>query len=139
MQSQIVEAPPQVRRAIVLLWTSFALATIEALTQQVPADRGDFGFADALFAGILFSINAAAIYYAARGKRWARGILLAFTLLSVVVYLAIPSAFENDPWWATAMGVVGTSMEVVALFWLFTGASAAWFSKNAQAQGAKTK
>ena len=136
---QIVETPLQVRRAIVLLWIAFALATIEALAQQALADGGDFGLGDALFAGVLVSINAASIYYAAWGKRWARGVLLAFTLLSVVVYLAIPSAFENDPWWVTAMGVVGTSMEVVALFWLFTGASAAWFSKNAQAQGEKTK
>jgi hypothetical protein len=106
------------------------MATIEALAQQALVDRGDFGFADALFAGILLSLNAAAIYYSARGKRWARGVLLAFTALSVLVYLAIPSVFENDPWWATATGLVSTSMEVVALFWLFTGASVAWFSKR---------
>src|SRR5450631_2307885 len=103
-----MEAPPQVRRAIVLLWIAFAMATIEALAQQALADGSDFGFGDALFAGFLVSINAAAIYYAARGKRWARGVLLAFTSLSVVVYLAIPSVFENDPWWATAIGVVAT-------------------------------
>jgi hypothetical protein len=116
-----------------LLWIAFATATIEALAQQATADGGDFGFGDALFAGILLSLNAAAIYYAGRGKRWARGVLLAFTLLSVVAYLAFPSAFENDPWWATAIGVVATSMEAVALFWLFTGESAAWFSKKARA------
>jgi hypothetical protein len=132
----IGETPRQVRRALFLLWTAFILLVIESVAEIFAVDSLEFGLAEPVGWVLLFVANAVVIRYAAQRRRWARMVLLLFTSLSVVgvgAYVAFPEFAQDERWWSIAADMVITGMEVVALFWLFTGPSRAWYSRAVNA------
>lgn len=122
--------PIQVRRAIWLLWallfihlTSSVLSILEIDSdeEQIPL------WFSVTMLSVMFIPNAIAIYFANRRHNWARIGLLLFLILSVS---AIPSLWSlplGEFWLPITTDLLTTLMEIVALYWLFTGQGAAWF------------
>lgn len=127
-----MEAPPKVRRAIILLWAALAIGFVEVV--PLIATDSEFGAFEATFVGLAFAVNACAIYFAARRRNWARIVILVFVAISVSVFV-MPDLLANDPWWSIVVAVIATLLEVIAVYWLFTGEGRHWYAKHG-AEGA---
>jgi hypothetical protein len=129
-------APPRVRKAVVLLWIALALAILESVVAPDFASFGDDGgFAWMFWTFVLLSygLNAALIHFTSRRRNWARIALLLLTLASVAVVL-FPWSDDYFAGWTVA-NVASTAaytvMDLVALYWLFTGEAKEWFRRPA--------
>src|SRR5262245_445034 len=91
--------PPQVRRAIYLLWLSLGLATLGVIAEWQPAALEDRSLA--LEIGLLMALmtlfQAALIYLASRRRNWARIVLLLVLFLGGITMVIFPG--EGEPWW----------------------------------------
>jgi RsiW-degrading membrane proteinase PrsW (M82 family) len=67
-----------------------------------------------------------ALVFAARRRNWARQLLLLFVVLTVAVVVLLPPE-TPEPWWVLASTALSTILEVVAMFWLFSGSGAQWY------------
>lgn len=131
------EAPAQVRRAVWLLWTSLVIGLLQVALEWEPV-RLEFEGWDGVMGIILtisFLVPAVLIVFISRGHRWARMATAIMTLVGIAFYLAWPHEGAPEPWQSAVMTWVLSAMDVLALYWLFTGNGARWFSK-AQAQPA---
>jgi hypothetical protein len=123
------DAPPQVRQAIILLWITQLLVVIDAgltLIFPEPDTGGETGFLALVFL-IILGLYATLITFAARRKNWARITLLIFALISTLGYFLLPSDIPA-PWWTEANIWLSSILEVVAMYWLFSGAGARWYA-----------
>jgi hypothetical protein len=128
------DTPPQVRQAIVLLWITQILVVIDAgltLIFPEPDTAGETGFLVLVFL-IILGLYATLITFAARRKNWARITLLVFAVISIAGYFLLPSE-TPAPWWTEANILLSSILEIVALYWLFTGAGARWYASKAAA------
>jgi hypothetical protein len=126
------DTPPQVRRAIILLWITQLLVVVDAVLTMVypePDMAGESAFLVVLFV-IVLGLYATLITFAARRKNWARITLLVFAVISVIGYFLLPSEIPA-PWWTEANIWLSSILEIVALFWLFSGAGARWYANKA--------
>lgn len=122
------EPPPQVRRAILFLWMSVALGFVEFifLVMNPDPDIADMlGFLMG-FTLIVLGAYCAAIVFAARGRNWARVFLLLFVVLTVAGIIMLPPE-TPQPWWVLVATTLSVVLEVLAMFWLFSGAGAQWY------------
>ena len=123
------DTPPQVRHAIVLFWITQLLVVIDAVLSMIypePDTAGDAAFVVLAFLVVL-GLYATMITFAARRKNWARITLLVFTVITAAGYFLLPSE-TPAPWWAEANIWLSFILEMVALYWLFTGAGARWYA-----------
>lgn len=132
-----ITPPTQIRNAFLLLWASFAIATLESVIALfVPGFSKDeldlfmWWFLAGSF--LLFAANAYIIYCASRRKNWARIVLLGLTVFFAVLILALhfmwrPEWGEED-WWSNATSGACVIMDALAIYWLFTGAGARWYA-----------
>ena len=132
-----IDSPPQVRNAFVLLWASLAIATLESVIALFVPGFSEEELGNSLWwflsiSFVLLAANAYLIYCASRRKNWARVVLLVVTVLIagavVFAYLVWPSEWGEEDWWSSATSMGCTAMEAIALFWLFTGAGAKWYT-----------
>lgn len=126
--------PPQVRRAIVLLWIAQVLVVIDAVFSMIypePDTGGETTFLVVVFV-IVLGLYATLITFAARRKNWARITLLVFALITIAGYVWLPSE-APAPWWTEANIWLSSILEIVALYWLFTGTGARWYANKAAA------
>ncbi len=126
------DTPPQVRQAIILLWITQLLVVVDAgLTLMFPDPdmAGETAFLVIVFL-VLLGLYATLITFAARRKNWARITLLVFAVISFAGYFLLPSEIPA-PWWTEANIWLSTILEVVAMYWLFSGAGARWYANKA--------
>jgi hypothetical protein len=137
----LIDAPTQVRNAFLLLWGSFALATIESVIALFGLGFSDdeplYVYLSWLFLAIalvLIVANAYVIYCASRRRNWARIVLLALLLLSVSITFATrfmwSTELGDEDFWSDATTAAYFVMDAIALYWLFTGAGARWYVAN---------
>ena len=126
------DTPPQVRRAVVLLWVALALSIAQwFLDAETLAMADEPGF-DAVFWGLVtlsYGATAVLIHFTARAKNWARILLLLGTVAGTGLML-FPWEPDYYASW-TPIQVVSAAafalLDFVALYWLFTGEANAWF------------
>lgn len=126
--------PAQVRRAVIVLWLSLLISII---TIPIEMDRASWNDQPVWLSVTMFvvgyGIAAAPIVFVARRHNWARIMLLGLTVLGVGVTIYMWEYFESS--WQRTQDVAYLAIDIAALYWLFTGAGGAWFSKRgAQAQ-----
>ena len=124
------KAPTQVQRAIVLLWASFALGTLDTVLNWEPLDPtlGEFEviMGAILVGSVLFA--AVLIYFVSRRHNWARILSLVLTVIGLAMYVVYPPELSIEPVWSIVVTVGITVMDVVAIYWLFSGSGAKWYS-----------
>lgn len=128
------DAPPQVRQAIILLWITQLLVVVDAALSMLypePDMAGETAFLVVLFV-IVLGLYATLITFASRRKNWARITLLVFAVISIAGYFLLPSE-TPAPWWTEANILLSSILEIVALYWLFTGVGARWYASKAAA------
>ena len=125
--------PVQVRRAVILLWLTLLISIIATpfselseLESTVGNDAPAWLFWLFFVAG--YGIVAIPIVFIARRHNWARIVLLLLTIGTFLVTIYFwPYA---DSWWSLASDVGFLALDIVALYWLFTGSGAEWFIKR---------
>jgi hypothetical protein len=119
---------------VALLWLSlaagFAVMLLE-LDASLFAEMEGFAW---IFVGALAAIYAffaALIFLVSRRKNWARIAVLVVAVVSLVSALAM-AAIEDTGWtsYDTVSQLGFLALDGTALYWLFTGAGAAWFRKQ---------
>jgi peptidoglycan/LPS O-acetylase OafA/YrhL len=124
--------PPQVRRAIVLLWLLLIAAILAMLFAfdwtTIATDPEMASFIWPFVIGS-FIVNAILIYFTGRRHNWARIILLLLTVGGLIV-MVVPFDDEPRSWAAWAPDIGFAVLDLIAVYWLFTGAGAAWFSRR---------
>lgn len=75
---------------------------------------------------ILFA--AGLIYFISRRHNWARIVFLVLTVIGIGMYLVLPPELSIEAAWSIAVIVGTTVMDVVAIYWLFSGSGAEWFT-----------
>ncbi|HYW56200.1 MAG TPA: hypothetical protein VE934_04525 [Polaromonas sp.] len=126
------ETPPQVRQAIILLWVAQIVVVIDAVLTLInpePDMAGETGFLVFLFL-IVLAVYATLITFAARRKNWARIALLISVISTSAGYFLLPSE-TPDPWWTEANFWLSSILELLAMYWLFSGAGARWYAVKA--------
>jgi hypothetical protein len=125
----ILEAPTQVQRAVLLLWAAWGIGVISVAATMIGEAPGEFWVVMA----IAFWLNASLIHRTSKRGRWARLILLGLAIVTIAATVYPYDEPPNYTWWEW-VEVVGVSiLEIVALFWLFTGEGANWFARRAPA------
>jgi hypothetical protein len=123
------DTPPQVRQAIILLWITQLLVVIDAgltLIFPEPDMAGETAFLVVLYV-IVLGLYAMLITFAARRKNWARITLLVIAVINTAGYFLLPSE-TPAPWWTEAHIWLSSILEIVALYWLFSGAGTRWYA-----------
>ena len=132
-------SPIQVRNAILLLWASFAISTLEGVIALiVPGlSEDEIGrFLWWILAGsiLILTANVYIIYCASRRRNWARIVLLVMALflwgLVLGSHVMWPTEWGEEDWWSNATSAACAIMEVIAFYWLFTGAGARWYASK---------
>ena len=92
-------------------------------------------FKSILYAVFAFSFIFPAwlIFLAGRRRNWARIGLLLLTVAGLAAEIAFPGDWANEPPWSIAVTIIVTAMDIIALYWLFTGPGAAWFRHRGSA------
>lgn len=125
--------PAQVQRAVVLLWAALLLSI---LVTAIEFDPGEWKDVPAWFFGAFFvgsyAILAIPIVFVARRHNWARFAILVLFLGGLWAAAWFWSSAES--WWTPVADVGFLALDAVALYWLFTGAGAAWFARRRGAQ-----
>jgi hypothetical protein len=132
-----IDSPTQVRNAFLLLWGSFALATVDSGIALFVSGFSDDELGYLLWlllaiTSVLLVANAYVIYCASRRRNWARIVLLALLIFSVALTLVMhfmwPAELGDEDFWSDATTAALVIMDAIALYWLFTGAGARWYA-----------
>ena len=113
-----------------MLWASFALGTLDTVLNWEPLDPtlGEFEviMGAILVGSVLF--EAVPIYFVSRRHNWARILSLVLTVIGLATYVVYPPELSIEPVWSIVVIVGITVMDVVAIYWLFSGCGAKWYS-----------
>ena len=130
-----MDAPNEVKTAILLSWIVFALDTANNVYShiQISTETDDSLFRSILAVVTLATvvISAAFIFFAARRRNWARLGLLVWTLGSWGLWFFWPPVFVDYSWWEWLASGVLVVLELVALVLLFFGKGSKWYSSVA--------
>jgi hypothetical protein len=125
-------APLGVRIAIIISWLVLAIESFDGLW-KIYADAeasADLQFKYFWIAVTLTStaVTALFIFQASRGRNWGRIGLLIWTLGSWGLWIIYPQRIEEYTWWKWLISGLLIAMELTALFLLFRGNGAKWYS-----------
>jgi ABC-type Fe3+-siderophore transport system permease subunit len=131
-RSDHVQRPVQIQWAVVLLGLSLIAGFIAGAGEMA------FGFAEEpefewLFLGVFFGsfvLMGIPIYFVWRRRNWARIVLLLLTIAGVATTFWLPPEGASFREWSMEIALTGA--DLLALYWLFTGSGAAWFSKRSE-------
>lgn len=135
VRGSTLDRPVQVRWAVILLSVSLIAGVIVGALEfdsTLFSEMDDFmGWFVAMALGtyILFGIL---IFLVWRRHNWARVLILVLTVVGAIILFIPWPGIEADPWTVPeiASQVGFFLLDGVALFWLFTGAGAAWFARK---------
>jgi len=128
------DTPKQVRRAIYLLWASLVIGVLVVALdwEAIESDLGEFKTTMLVIFALSFAVPAMLVYFISRRHNWARILMLVLTLGGNALYIAWPIEGPPEPWSSIVVTMGITVMDLAALYWLFSGSGAEWFSRRAQ-------
>ncbi len=125
--------PPEIARAVVLLWTSLLLGVVRLVFdwRDLTADGAAPVGLMVTIAILTIAVLAGFVHLIARGRNWARIVFTGLYLLGLVVSLPdVWSELGTAPI-AALVGALQLVLQGVALVLLFRPAAAAWFRGTA--------
>jgi hypothetical protein len=126
----MTDVPKQVKQALVLLCASVAITIVDLMFNPEPliADDPNFETFVYILTAFLYLITFAVIYFIYRRRSWARIAYLAITAVTITAYVIWPPEFAGEPWWSILLVVTPVVLDVAALYLLFIGKGAVWYS-----------
>ena len=123
--------PRQVQAAVALLLLSLALGIPEAVlsTRQVEGDGMGAAFAVVML--LVFGLVGFLTIKVYQGRNWARIVMLALTVLSVVVMLFPSDESRADGPMLQGLYLFDVLIEVVAMYLVFSKPGSLWFKRSA--------
>lgn len=129
MQSAL---PLRVRHALILMSASLCLSTLEWVVtrEALPVELADLGPLLWVAEAVTLIVSVLLIYFIAQRHNWARIVALVFVGVGLSFFLLFPESLSwEDPWpLVSQFGV--SALDVAAIYFLFTGSSATWFSSR---------
>jgi len=126
--------PRRVQGAIVLLWVSWSISVCALGANALLFQGGAAGVG--LVVGVLMLLlQASVIQWVGSGSRIARALFLVFMFLAIPGLLVLGKLIADTSVLSALATVVGFTLKAVAVFLLFTGASAQWFAKPSGQEG----
>ena len=124
-------SPSAIRAASALLWIALALQVAMAVAEMAPPDDLALpGVALMLvFNAVFLGITAAATYYFAKGRHWARVTLLVLFLMGVLGLFMLPAIWDDSPLFS-GLYVGEIAATAVAMYLAFTQPGASWFRRT---------
>jgi len=123
--------PRQVQIAVALLWLSLALGIPEAVLSTRPVEGGGVGVALTVIMLLLFGLVGFLNLKVYQGRNWARIVMLALTVLSVVVMLFPSDESRADGPLLQGLYLFDVLIEVVAMYLVFSKPGSLWFKRPA--------
>jgi hypothetical protein len=124
------EAPTQIKRAVFLLWASLGLSVVAAVLEWDPLDPELREIEGVLWGiGIVCILLSGALnYFVSQRRNWARIAVLISTVVVVALMAAFPEEMSGESLPSIVQTVLITAIDLVAVYWLFTGSGGKWFS-----------
>lgn len=119
------DAPSRVRTAIILLWVSVLFTLVRAILGGLFFGISVFGAA-----AVVIAIYGLVIFRVSRRVNWARWVLLAWTVLGAVAYLA-NFQLHAELLLDTFLEIASFAVELPAVCMLFTAAANGWYRPEA--------
>ena len=130
---QVIPRPRVVTVAVWMLWIEVALSSLSALLRMGYSSQAVVVISVLIGAVLLQGLSALLIYKIWKGRNWARITYLVLTLLAILAWFQMAAALPNGvkfvPAVETLLPLVGTTLDVVALFLLFVPGRA-WFRRR---------
>ena len=130
-----VPRPPEVRRAIIAFWISWALG----LLTLIPGVREGVWDNPELPAGVTLAItivfgafSAWMIVMVGRGHNWARWVWVVFVALTYLLMAVDPTGWDKQGHLAFGVDVVTAVLEMYGSYLILTGPGAVWFAPAPQ-------
>lgn len=124
-----VSRPREVSLAALLLWLAIGLGVVDALVNTPPAPVGTLAVWGALYV-LWLGLSVWVTHKISRGRNWARVAFLIYFLIGVPGFVSQLLAMFERPFFATAPDIAITVLQVIALYLVFAGAGAHWFSRS---------
>jgi hypothetical protein len=125
---------------VFLLWLSLAAGIAITALEMNPIDMAELEelaggpWASAIIWGsgaFAYAVMAMLIFFASRRANWARVLLLLLTIFGAALMLYPWSGVDAGYWGSFDLpGVTFLAADCVALYWLFSGAGAAWYARR---------
>ena len=127
------DAPHQVRNAVRLLWASLFIGTAFAIVEWEPFPPELESYRGEMWLILAFSVIVPAllIWFISRRHNWARILTILLTIGGIALSLWWANEMPAEPWWSVAVTVIVTGMDLIAIYWLFSGSGAQWFAQRA--------
>ena len=103
------------------------VASLGELASAV-GEEPEFGWLFVAVSVAAFALMGLLIYFVSQRRNWARIVALLLTIAGIAAIFWLPAEGASLLEWTVEIGL--TAAEVLALYWLFTGEGAAWFSKR---------
>jgi hypothetical protein len=129
LERAIAERPRQVLYAVVLLWVSLVLGMPTAYHEHQKAATDESASFVLIVMAVVYAFEACLNVFAARGYNWARIVLLIFSSIAAVSFLATIKEYLEDPVVYFALDASTLVMDAVALYLLFSKPGALWFRR----------
>lgn len=124
------ERPPQIVRAVLLLWTSFALALPLVYLDVERAPEGTAAAGVAVWA-VLLGLGAALNVQIWRGANWARIVYLALFAISFLALWFTAAEMLEKSVFEFVLNAANAMLDAFAMYLLFTRPGSLWFRKAA--------
>lgn len=121
--------PRQVLVAVALLWLSLALGIPEAALSNLPIVGGSADVALVLIMLLLFGLIGFLNLEIYQGRNWARIVMLALTVSSVVMMLFSPDEVRAEGPLLQGFYLFDTLIEVAAMYLVFSKPGSLWFRR----------
>ncbi len=120
--------PPQVTRAVWLLWASIALGIPILGVQESQGDGLSMG--TLVFVLVFVGIGVWLVQQISKGTNWARHVYCGLFMLSVILVFAEATEMMQRSVIEFVLNMLNLGMDGLAMLWLYTGVGAAWFKRS---------
>jgi hypothetical protein len=115
------------------MWVSLILAlatSIPVYLEPMPPDFPTPVWLLWVVVAVVWLLFGLLIVLVGRGHNWARIVMLVLFVVGIGLWVRDSSALFELPIHSLALEVIDTLISLLALYWLFTGSSAAWFKRE---------
>ena len=121
-------------RAVWLMWVSLFLTLATAIPVYLEPTPPDFPTPSLwAFLAFVWLLWGLLIFLIGRGHNWARILMLVLFIAGMGLWIKDSSELFDLPMHSLILEAIDTLISVLALYWLFTGAGAAWFRRPGHA------
>jgi hypothetical protein len=127
--------PARIALAVRLLWIEFAVSVIQAVCDWAISRDPLFREIIVVVSCVTLPLEAWVIQQIWRGRNWARWVMVAAVILSVLMWWDDLGGTSDDSRVSAILGAVELGLDAVALYLLFSKSGRDWFAPPESSSG----